>query len=142
MCEERMKEEGGGMKDGMNHSCDKEPVEDLRSRTKRYASAVVRLFIALPKSRVEVQVLGKQLLRSGTSVAANYREAARARSDAEFVSKIETCSQEADESALWLELLKEDCGIRSDQLNEVLAETDELLSIFTTIARKVKSRTR
>ena len=74
--------------------------EEFRQRTKAYASAVVRFCCSLPKSRPEVQVLGKQLLRSGTSVAANYREASRARSDVEFVSKIDQCIQEADESML------------------------------------------
>src|SRR5207245_7374707 len=66
---------------------------------------------ALPISREEVRVLGKQLLRSGTSVAAHAREASRARSDSEFCSKLDGLLQEADESQLWLELLQEDCGI-------------------------------
>jgi four helix bundle protein len=114
----------------------------FRQRTKTYASAVIRLYCALPKGRAEVQVLGRQLLRSGTSVAANYREASRARSDADFVSKIETCAQEADESLLWLELLRDDCGVTGEMIAETLRETDELLSIFVTMARKVKARTR
>jgi four helix bundle protein len=79
--------------------------EDLKQRTKSFASAVIRYYVKLPKEREEVRVLGKQLLRSGTSVAANYREASRARSPAEFISKVEQCAQEADESLLWLELL-------------------------------------
>ena len=66
--------------------------EMLRQRTKRFASVVIRFYCELPKNRTECQVIGKQLLRSGTSVAANYREASRARSDAEFVSKIELCA--------------------------------------------------
>jgi four helix bundle protein len=66
--------------------------EEFRKRTKAFASAVIKLYCKLPRSRAEVQVLGKQLLRSGTSVAANYREASRARSDPEFVSKIEQCA--------------------------------------------------
>ena len=86
---------------------------EFRQRTKAFASAVIKLYCSLPKGRAEVQVLGKQLLRSGTSVAANYREASRARSDSEFVSKVEQCAQEADESMLWLELLRDDCVIRS-----------------------------
>ena len=114
--------------------------KDLRERTKKYASRVIRLYVSLPKSRAEVQVLGKQLLRSGTSVAANYREASRARSDAEFISKIETCSQEADESMLWLELLEEDCGIESDLLIELRKETNEMISIFVTMVKNVKKR--
>jgi len=88
--------------------------QEFRRRTKHYASQVVRFYCSLPKNRTEVQVIGKQLLRSGTSVAAIYREASRARSDAEFISKIESCAQEADESMLWLELLRDDCGIASE----------------------------
>lgn len=85
-------------------------------------------------------MLGNQLLRSGTSVAANYREASRARCDSEFVSKIDQCAQEADESLLWLELLRDDCGIRSDQLDWLLKESDELIAIFVTMPRKAKCR--
>jgi four helix bundle protein len=85
-------------------------------------------------------VLGKQLLRSGTSVAANYREASRARSESEFVSKIDQCAQEADESMLWLELLRDDCGIRPEQLDWLLSEADELIAIFVTMSKNVKRR--
>src|SRR5258708_28037371 len=85
--------------------------EEFRDRTKRYASAVVRFYVRLPRARKEVEVLGHQLLRSGTSVAAPMREASRARSDAEFCSKIDGALQEADESQIWIELLREDCGI-------------------------------
>ncbi len=75
--------------------------EELRKRTKQYASAIIQLYVTLPMARKEVQVLGHQLLRSGTSVAAHNREASRARSDAEFCSKLDSAWQEADESALW-----------------------------------------
>lgn len=85
-------------------------------------------------------MIGKQLLRSGTSVAANYREASRARSDAEFVAKIEQCVQEADESILWLELLKDECGVRTESLDYLLMESDELIAIFVTMSKKVKTR--
>jgi four helix bundle protein len=113
---------------------------ELRKRTKAFASATIKLYCSLPRSRTEVQVLGKQLLRSGTSVAANYREASRARSDLEFVSKVDQCAQEADESMLWLELLRDDCGIRSDKLDWLLSEADELIAIFVTMSKKVKKR--
>lgn len=113
---------------------------EFKQRTKAFASATIRCFCALPKNRTEVQVLGKQLLRSGTSVAANYREASRARSDSEFTSKIDQCAQEADESMLWLELLRDDCGIRCDQLEWLLNEADELIAIFVTMSKKVKKR--
>jgi four helix bundle protein len=84
---------------------------EFRDRTKHYAACVIRLFVKLPKLQEKVRVLGKQLLRSGTSVAAHVREASRARSDDEFISKLGGALQEADESALWLELLREECGI-------------------------------
>lgn len=111
---------------------------DLKERTKRFASAIIRLFVALPKGRTEVQVLGKQMLRSGTSVAANFREASRARSDAEFVSKLDVCTQEADETQLWLELLRDDCGITSEELGWLNAESNELIAIFVTISKSRK----
>ena len=110
---------------------------ELRDRTKTYASSIVRFYVKLPK-RPEVSVLGHQLLRSGTSVASNFREASRARSSAEFVSKLDTCLQEADESDLWLQLLRDDCGIGTDELVNLLAETNELISIFVTMAKRSK----
>src|SRR5437588_9041036 len=114
--------------------------DEFRNRTKRFASAIVRFYAKLPRSRKEVAVLGHQLLRSGTSVAAHVREASRARSDAEFCSKLDCALQEADESALWLELLRDDCGIRTEQLNALVAETDELMSIFVTIVSRTRRR--
>ena len=114
----------------------------LRIRTKAFAGQVVRFYIGLDKSREEIRVLGKQLLRSGTSVAANYREASRARSEAEFISKAEQCAQEADETILWLELLRDDCEIRSELLNRLLKEADELIAIFVTMSKNVKARLR
>jgi four helix bundle protein len=114
--------------------------EAFRQRTKKFASGVIRFYCELPKNRMECHVLGKQLLRSGTSVAANYREASRARSNAEFVSKIEICTQEADETILWLELLRDDCGISSDRLDWLLDESNQLISIFVTMSKNVKRR--
>src|SRR2546430_12331222 len=115
---------------------------EFRERTKKYASAVVRLYIDLPRSRKEVEVLAHQLLRSATSVAAHAREASRARSDAECCSKMDGALQEADESALWLELLHDDCGVSTKELNELLAETNELMSIFVTMVDRTKRRNR
>ena len=114
--------------------------EQLRKRTKQYAATVIRLFVTLPIRRKEVQVVGEQLLRSGTSVAAHVREASRARSNAEFCSKIDGALQEADESGLWLELLQDECGIRSDELVSLLGETNELIAIFATMVSKTRSR--
>ena len=112
--------------------------EELRGRTKHYASAIIRCYVKLPKEREEVRVLGKQLLRSGTSVAAHAREASRARSDSEFCSKIDALLQEADESQLWLELLRDDCGIVGEEMEYLLRETDELLAIFTSIVSNLR----
>src|SRR5258707_15765547 len=115
--------------------------EEFRDRPKRYASAVVRFYVRLPRARKEVEVLGHQLLRSGTSVAAHVREASRARSDAEFCSKIDSALQEADESGLWLELLRDDCRIDKPELLYLLSETNELMSIFVTMMDRTKRRT-
>lgn len=113
---------------------------ELRDRTKRYASTTIRLCVGLPPKRKEVDVLGHQLLRSGTSVAAHVREASRARSDAEFCSKAEGALQEADESQLWLELLRDDCGISAPELGVLWQESDELMSIFVAILQRTKNR--
>jgi len=112
----------------------------LKRRTKAFAGAVVWFYISLDKSREEIRVLGKQLLRSGTSVAANYREASRARSDVEFISKIDQCAQEADESQLWLELLQDNCGVPMTRVQPVLKEADELIAIFVTMSKNTKQR--
>jgi len=112
--------------------------EELRHRTKQYASEVIRLYVKLPKSREEVKVLGNQLLRSGTSVAAHAREASRARSDSEFCSKLDGLLQEADESQLWIELLRDDCGIQGEQIARLHQETGELMAIFISMVSKLR----
>ena len=112
--------------------------EDLRRRTKGYASKIVRFFVRLPKDREEARILGRQLLRSGTSVAAHAREASRARSNAEFCSKLDGLLQEADESQLWLELLRDDCGIVGQPMDELLGETDQVLAIFAAMVSKLR----
>ena len=117
---------------------DTDQKQELRKRTKTYALSIIRFYTSLPVRRIEVQVAGKQLLRSGTSVAANYREASRARSRAEFIAKIELCAQEADESQLWLELLSEGCSIDSAQTAPLWKEADELIAIFVTMAKNSK----
>ncbi len=114
--------------------------EDLRVRTKKYALSIIRLYKILPKNRDEIRVIGKQFIRSGTSVAANYREASRARSRAEFISKIEICTQEADETQLWMELLKEGCSFGHELVDDVWKESDELISIFVTMSKNTKGR--
>jgi len=112
--------------------------EEFRARTKKYASQIIRLYVQLPKDREEVRVLGKQLLRSGTSAAAQTRETSRARSDAEFCSKIDGALQEADQSQLWIELLMEDCGIGDELIKGLHKETNELIAIFVSMSNKTK----
>jgi four helix bundle protein len=127
------------MKDEMEESqMNKEPLE-LRKRTRDFALRIIRLYGALPKT-AEAQVIGKQVLRSGTSVGAHYREASRARSDAEFISKIGVALQEMDETAYWVELLTEAEIITADKLKALQQEVDELIAIFTTIAKRVKDK--
>src|SRR5687768_12414873 len=100
----------------------------LRDRTKQFALRIIRMFVALPKT-TEAQVLGKQGLRSGTSVAANFREASRARSDAEFISVMGIVERELDETASWLELLVESGIVSVRKMSALQKETDELLCI-------------
>jgi four helix bundle protein len=111
---------------------------EMRKRTKAFASSIVRFYIALDKRREELRVLGRQLLRSGTSVAANYREGSRARSAEEFIAKVNLCTQEADESQLWLELLRDDCAITCPELGSIWQEADELIAIFITMAKRAR----
>jgi len=104
--------------------------EELRDRTKAFAVRIVRVYRTLPY-KTDAQVLGKQLIRSGTAVAANYRAACRARSRAEWVAKIGIVVEEADETVFWLEMLA-DCEIVPlKKLEALLAEAHELSAIFT-----------
>ena len=103
--------------------------EELRARTKRFAIRIVRLFKSLPKSD-EARIIGKQLLRAGTAVAANYRAVCRARSKAEFISKMGIVVEEADETVFWLELLVETSIVLETRLKDLLTEANELLAIF------------
>jgi four helix bundle protein len=98
--------------------------QNLKERTKQFALRVIRLFGSLPKSS-EAQMLGKQLLRSGTSVGANYREAYRARSRPEFIAKCGDSLRELEESAYWLELLVEGEIMASDKLQSLRNECDD-----------------
>jgi four helix bundle protein len=112
--------------------------KDLGLRTKTFARRVIRLYVAFPKETL-AQVLGKQALRAGTSIGANYREANRARSKAEFIAKVGDCLKEADETAYWLELLVEENVIGRAKLEPLLMETNELISIFVTILKRAKN---
>jgi four helix bundle protein len=110
---------------------------DLKIRTKMFSLRLIRMFSALPKTAV-AQVLGKQVLRSGTSVGANYREAQRARSKAEFISKIGDCLKELDETLYWLELLTDSGILAPAKFTALCDECGQLLAVFTTISKRAK----
>jgi len=103
---------------------------ELQDRTKRFAVAVVRFFSQLPRTEA-ARVIGRQLLRAGTSVAANYRGACRARSAADFISKISIALEETDETLFWLELLVDADIIEPRSTSRLSAECHELLKIFS-----------
>ncbi len=107
---------------------------DLKPRTYAFARRIIRLYSALPRETV-AQVLGKQVLRSGTSVGANYREAYRGRSKAEFISKMGDCLRELDETEYWLELLIDEAIVKSAKMDPLLDETRQLIAIFVTIIK-------
>ncbi len=112
---------------------------ELKNRTKQFALAVIRLVESLPSVKTS-DVLGKQLLRSATSVGANYRAACRARSKADFVSKITVVEEEADESLFWLELLEESRLVDRNTTTPLIKEANELTAIFTSAGKTAKSR--
>ena len=112
---------------------------DLETRTSEFALRIIKLFSALPKT-TEAQVLGKQLLRSGTSVGAHCREAKRAKSTLDFVSKIEGALQELDEACYWLELIDKAGIISSKRLTAIQTEAVELIKILVTVVRRTKDK--
>lgn len=114
---------------------------ELKDRSKRFALEIIRLFRSLPKGE-DVRIIARQLLRSGTSVAANYRAACRARSRAEFVSKIGIVVEESDESVFWLELLVEGGMAQHDLVAPIAREANELLAIFAASQRTAKQGVR
>jgi len=120
---------------------DKSAIEQLRQRTKKFALRIVKLYQALPHTG-EAHIIGKQLLRSGTSVGANYRAVCRARSDAEFAAKMGIVVEEADESLYWLELLGEAGILPSRRLAAWLKEANELVSIFASARHSARARLR
>ncbi len=111
---------------------------DLKCRTKSFALRIIKVYSVLPKS-IESQVLGKQLLRSGTSVGAQYREAQRAKSNADFINKLEGSLQELEETLYWLELLGDASILSTERLEPLCQEANELISIFVTMAKNVKN---
>jgi len=112
-----------------------------RERSKKYALRIIALYVALRRMNDDVaRALGRQLLRSGTSVGAHHREASRARSTAEFISKMQGGLQELDESGYWLELLAESTTVTSARLAPLMDETDQLIRIFVTSIKTAKRR--
>src|SRR5947209_6356632 len=112
---------------------------DLRARTKQFALRIIRLYCALPNT-APAQVMGKQVLRCGTSVGTHYREGFRARSTAEFVSKLEGGLQELDEASYWLELLVESGTMSQAVMADLMKEADELIAILVTCAKNAKDK--
>ena len=104
--------------------------EELRHRTKRYAAEVIRFVDNLPKG-VSFEVMGKQLLRSATSTAANYRAACRARSKPDFINKLGIVEEEADETVFWLEMLIESGKTPESDVRSLMKEGQEILAIFS-----------
>ena len=116
-------------------------IAQMRQRTTAYALRIIRMYTALPKNAV-ANVLGYQALRSGTSVGAQYREACRARSDAELVSKLDSVLQELDETEYWLDLLVRSETVTAKRLDALIAETKELNAMFTTSVKNIKARSK
>ena len=116
-----------------------EQPQDLRTRTSDFALRIIRLYVSLPKT-TEAQVIGKQVLRSGTSIGAHYREGYRAKSDADIVNKFETALQELDETDYWLDLLVKANIVPAQKAETLIKETNELIATFVTIVTKIKAR--
>lgn len=102
--------------------------EEMKARTKGYANRVVKLCAALPANWI-ARTLGKQLLRSGTSVGANYRAVCRARSNADFINKLRVVEEECDESLFWMELLVDNSLVKASRLRDLMKEGNEILAI-------------
>jgi four helix bundle protein len=119
----------------------KDEKRDLKERTKSFALRIIKLYSALPKS-AEAQVLGKQVLRSGTSVGAHYHEAQRAKSDADFISKVEGGLQELEETIYWLELITAARIISEERLKPLHDEAEEIIAMLVSIVKAVKGKGR
>ena len=112
--------------------------KELKKRTKQFALRIIKLVNALPKS-IEGQAIGRQLIRCGTSVGANYRSACRGRSKAEFVAKLGIVEEEADESAFWMELIIEGGLLEKELVEPLLKEADELVAIMVASRKSAKN---
>ena len=115
--------------------------KDLKVRTKKFALRIIKMYSSLPKT-AEAKVLGNQVLRSGTSVGANYREASQGRSKAEFIAKMGECLKELEETTYWFELLVEGNILPQNKLSGLLQESKELTAIFVTIIKNTKANSK
>jgi four helix bundle protein len=113
--------------------------KDLKERTKQFALRIVKLVNSLPKTTTGIE-FGEQIFRSGTSVAANYRAACRAKSNKDFIYKLEVVLEEADETLLWLELISDSETMEKKKLEQLMDETNQLVSIFTKSIITTKNR--
>jgi four helix bundle protein len=113
----------------------------MKRRTKEFAKQIIELCRKLPSNR-EGRLIGDQIFRSGTSVAANYRSACRGRSKAEFISKLSIVEEEADETLLWLELISEMKVFNYEKMDELMKENDEILAIVVASIRTAKKNKR
>jgi len=112
--------------------------EDLRNRTKQFAITIINLYSRLNKTD-EIRIIGKQLMRSATSVAVNFRAVTRARSDRERFAKLSIVVEESDESLFWLELLNESYLVEYNKIKEIMQEAEELVKIFASYRKKLKT---
>jgi four helix bundle protein len=113
--------------------------EEMRERTKKFSLRVIKLVESLPDKRT-ANVIGKQLLRSGTSVGANYRASCRAKSTADFISKLAIVEEEADESIYWMELLIEANIVKENLLANLISEANQILSIIVSSIKTLKEK--
>jgi len=111
--------------------------EELKIRTRQFALMIIKLVEDLPNTKAG-QTIGNQLIRSGTSVGANYRAACRARSNADFISKITIVEEESDETLFWLELITEANLLKKEKIEKILKEADELTAIFTSSGKTAR----
>jgi four helix bundle protein len=116
-------------------------MQDLKKRTKNYAISIIKFVQLLPSNEI-LRIIGKQMLRSGTSVGANYRSACRARSPRDFIAKMLIVEEEADETMYWLELLEEIDCVSKNKLLELKSETNEIVAISVASIRTARKRTR
>jgi four helix bundle protein len=115
---------------------------EFKARTKDLALRVIRMIGVIPKNQIELQIICKQLLRSATSVGANYRSACRAKSTAEMISKLSIVLEEADETLYWMELLVESGLVPAHKLGDLMNETNEIVSMLVASLKTLRSKSK